>query len=670
MIATGMSIRAAAAVVLLAAASAFAAEEPSPPRLPHIGYLYPAGGQAGTTVQIIAGGQFLRGAVQVHVSGDGVEARIVRHFAPNRPLDKDQRMELRRQIAQAINGRPIAAEPSATQNAEAVKLPDNFLWYNLEDKTPAELAHLVWTLMIPRDKQQQNRQLSETALLELTIAPDAAPGDRQIRLIGMAAVSNPMTFQVGTLPETRELEPNHDDAIKLPGFETLPKTEPLKLPVTINGQMMPSDVDRFQFFAERGQSLVIAVQARHLIPYLADAVPGWFQAAITLYDDHKKEVAFADDYRFDPDPVLFFTVPATGIYELEIRDAIYRGREDFVYRVSIGALPFITSMFPLGGKEGTAVDAAIDGYNLPAKRLPLRTTPGTARRQTRLQDESAASNPMVYAVDTLPEAMEAEPNDAVEQAQPVTLPVIVNGRIDRPQDEDVFVLEGRKGQTLAIEVTARRLYSSLDSLVRLMDADGTVVQWNDDYVVSQQHLYLESTGVLTHSADSYLMAELPQDGRYYVQVADAQGHGGADFGYRLRISEPMPDFELRVTPSGVSIWPGQTAQVSAYVLPKDGFDGDIELRLVGAPRGLVLNDTVISARNNPAQLTLSAGWAAAGTTRAIRLEGRATFNGSSIRRQAIAADDVMQAFLYRHLAPAQEWLVSVPQPRKMRPLLQ
>jgi len=36
---------------------------------------------------------------------------------------------------------------------------------------------------------------------------------------------------------------------------------------------------------------VIAVHARELIPYIADAVPGWFQASITLYDGSGKELA-------------------------------------------------------------------------------------------------------------------------------------------------------------------------------------------------------------------------------------------------------------------------------------------------------------------------------------------------------------------------------------------
>jgi len=49
-----------------------------------------------------------------------------------------------------------------------------------------------------------------------------------------------------------------------------------------------------------------------------------------LYDADGKELAYHDDYQFHPDPVIHYVVPKDGEYAVEIRDAIYRGREDFV----------------------------------------------------------------------------------------------------------------------------------------------------------------------------------------------------------------------------------------------------------------------------------------------------------------------------------------------------
>jgi len=141
-------------------------------------------------------------------------------------------------------------------------------------------------------------------------------------------------------------------------------TTDITLPAVVNGQLVPrepdfvdwrakrftpGDADRYRFEARKGQRLVVAAAARQLVPYLADAVPGWFQATLTLFDARGSELAYDDDYGFHPDPVLFFEVPEGGQYVVEIEDAIYRGRADFVYRVTIGETPFITSILPLGG---------------------------------------------------------------------------------------------------------------------------------------------------------------------------------------------------------------------------------------------------------------------------------------------------------------------------------
>ena len=145
---------------------------------------------------------------------------------------------------------------------------------------------------------------------------------------------------------------------------------------------MPGESDRFRFSAKRGQNLTIEAQARHLIPYLADAVPGWFQVTLALYDGKGKEVAYADNYRFNPDPVLFYRITEDGDYEIEVRDAIYRGREDFVYRVSISEKPFITQIFPLGGqgrgpqrspRYGAGTSTSTSFRWIPARRQPDTT---------------------------------------------------------------------------------------------------------------------------------------------------------------------------------------------------------------------------------------------------------------------------------------------------------
>ncbi|MFC1763203.1 hypothetical protein ACFL6U_14135 [Planctomycetota bacterium] len=649
---------------------------------PQIGYLYPAGAQQGASVYITVGGQYLRGATDIHVTGEGVQASVVRYFRPLRNLQKEQRELLTARLKE-VRDRRIAelsgksADPSKgkkkpnkkdtdkeTEEKPEVKMPEHPLLDDLDNKSLRELAHIREVFFFPRWKTQINRQLSELVQIEIRVNRNALPGDRALRIRTKTGISNPVVFQVGVLPEAKELEPNNQEAYpilpNLPKGVEAPEVTPYDLPVLLNGQIMPGDIDRFRFTARQGQKLVFSLSARCLIPYLADAVPGWFQGTLALYDDQGHEVAFQDDYRFDPDPTLFYEVPKSGEYEVEIRDAIYRGREDFIYRIAMGELPYITHLFPLGGRVGVDTVSEIDGWNLPQNKLRLDTrSGGQAIRQTSLYQKSKASNAVTYAVDTLRGVMETENNDTPAQAQQIKTPRMINGRIDRPGDVDVFAFDGRAGQGLVVDVYARRLNSPMDALVRLTDRTGQVIAWNDDYVEKDKHLHKDSVGLLTHHADAYLMTDLPEQGTYYVHLSDTQNQGGPAYGYRMRVSVARPDFELRVTPSSHFVQAGGVMPLTVYVLRKDGFTGEIRLGLHQAPPGFELKGGRIPPGCDRIRMTLTAPARAPESPIALEIVGLAHVGGSVIRRTAMAADDVMQAFLYRHLVPTQELLVCV-----------
>jgi hypothetical protein len=617
---------------------------------PHIGYLYPAGGQQGSVFEVMAGGQYLRGVSKVYVSGEGVHASVLQY---GKSFNNKEIQDIRKQVSQLLRTRRAAAqhknEPDAIE-AEALSLPDHPLLRNVPTMSLKELEY--WVALISSGKRQPNAQLGETVIIGVTIDPGAATGDRELRLGTPAGLTNPLCFQVGPLPEICEREPNDQEASSLP---------PVELPVLLNGQVMPGDVDRFRFRARRGEHLVIEAQARRLIPYLADAVPGWFQATVALYDAKGNEAAFADDYRFDPDPVLFYEVPENGEYVLEIRDAIYRGREDFVYRIAVGEQPFITRMFPLGGRTGAKTVVEIAGWNLPGERLPLDTQPSADYiRQAALPPNECLSNSIPYAVDTLHECREKERNDTARRAQRIKLPQIINGCIAQPGDIDVFRFKGRARDELVAEVYARRLHSPLDSVLRLTDASGHVLEWNDDHEDKE-------TGLLTHHADSYLRAKLPEKGVYYVYLADSQHHGGEEYAYRFRIGPPQPDFALRVTPSSINVPAGRIVPICVHAFRKDGFDGDIELVLKDAPPGFTLTGGRIPGGRDRVRMTLTAPGKPLDQPVVLHLEGRARIGGGTVSRPVVPAEDMMQAFAYQHLVPSQKLMVAVTNSKRPAP---
>jgi hypothetical protein len=666
-----LSLKALVAAITLCLAPLFAQ---SVVRNAQVGYLYPAGGGRGTTFHVLAGGQSLRGVSRVHITGEGISASVVRYIGRIRKLNRAERTELRKRLQELKGEEPSTAFRDGTpprfpagksakktkEKAEEATLPKHPLLSNLEDLTPWELKFVETEFFRIDRKAQQNNQIAEKVLIEVTIDADADPGDRELRLQTPLGLSNPLCFQVGMVPEICEEEPVSARApnARAPNARETnartPAMEPVEPPVLLNGQIRPGDIDRFRIRAKKGQQLVIAACARHLIPYLADAVPGWFQATLTLFDAAGKEVAFADDFRFSPDPVLAFKIPETGIYELEVRDSIYRGREDFVYRISLGEHPFVKSFFPLGGRSGKKTVATLAGWNLSTKKTPLDTTPGGATfRQTALRKKGSVSNLLTYNVDTLPECLEKEPDDTERTAQKIKLPQIVNGCIARDGDEDRFRFEGKAGDEIVIEVYARRLHSPLDSLLRLIDSGGRILAWNDDFQHKAGFLHRDM-GIITHHADSYIHTRLPGNGTYFVQITDSQRHGGEAYGYRLRVSHPRPDFAVHITPSSVTTRAGFGVPITVHVLRRDGFEGAVTMKLKDAPSGFSLQGGVVPAGRDSIRMTLTAPRKQEDEPVSLCLMGIAGIGGKKIRREAVPSEEVMQAFLYRHLLPSQE----------------
>jgi hypothetical protein len=66
-------------------------------RDPHIGYVYPAGGQVGTNFEVTVGGQYLTSITNAFVSGTGVQA-IVLPYEP--VINFKQAMELRDRLTE------------------------------------------------------------------------------------------------------------------------------------------------------------------------------------------------------------------------------------------------------------------------------------------------------------------------------------------------------------------------------------------------------------------------------------------------------------------------------------------------------------------------------------------------------------------------------------------
>lgn len=664
----------------------------------YIGYVYPAGGQQGSTFPIRLGGQRLTHASALVVSGEGVSVRLVDYY---RVMNNQEFSLLRQQLnelrkSETTLGDVMAAKMAWYEFPGSVEPPEvgglicpacgrlNPLEATVcsncnakleksvapqprgpdaksePPKSEQELAkrnliERIQRILAEDERNPAVRAHMELVFAEVSVAPDAKPGRREIRVITRLGVSNALPFYVGQVPEvTRKpmktaqkpvLGKEHLAQRKRPPQEELVY---ITLPCTMNGQIAAGEMNRYRFSASKGQRLVMAAKTRRLVPYVADGVPGWFQAVLRLRDSRGREVAYNDDFRFDPDPVLYYEVPEDGDYVLTINDALFRGRESFVYRITVAEAPFVTSVFPLGGQVGEPVTTEMNGWNLEGCTLALPAgdaKPG--RYLIAASNGDLVSNYVPFALDTLPECLDEESNDDTSCAQKVTLPIIVNGRVDRPGDWDVFEVEGKAGETIVAEVHARRLSSPVDSFVKVTAVDGGIIALNDDH-------HDAGSGLNTDHADSYVMVNLPTDGRYFIHLGDTRRHAGKEYAYRLRISRPRPDFAMRLIPSRIVIRSRSSAGMTVFAIRKDGFNGPIKLSFKDLPEGLESPGATLAANKDSVRLVLKTSLTEMEEPVHVTVVGTAEIGDRELVHDAVPAEDTMQAFLWRHMLTAED----------------
>lgn len=641
--------------------------------IPRIGYVYPAGGQAGSSFEISVGGQGLDDPLGI-VCVDGVGGEVLDHF---KLLPADVRQEIGEKaqevgdaVRQMLNSQQMSGEQLL---AEAKRLMDNA---GITEKNLVQLREFSDRLRNP--KRQQNNQIGETVRLKVKVAPSVAPGLYFIRLLTASGLSNPMRFAIGQHPEVEENDPWPFSVLGYfgagAGFDDVgPSNDrfervytplpPQKMPVTINGRILPGEVDEYSFHAKQGDRVVVALLARNLVPYLADAVPGWFQAVISLHDSKDVELGFADDFRNDPDPVLFYKIPQDGEYRVKIHDSIYRGREDFVYRLTVGQLPFLTGVYPLGAKAGSVLDLNFQGGNLDERVLKRYQVPAAEGLINLFATSgSLQSNAIPFHVDEVDEELERENNDTKGSLNEVSSPGVVNGTLSKPGDVDFFRVKGGHSKTTIFEVFARRLGSPLDATLTVYDSSGKQIAYNDDF---ENPL----AGLTTHHADSRVVATVPGGGSYYVRVADRLGQGSIFHHYRLKVTPGRPVVGLRVAPSSVTARPGGSAGLTVHALRLDGWEGDISLSLKDAPEGFAMGACTIPAKEAKVNLSVSVPNRPTEWPVALKLQGTVDVNGRPMEIDVVPAEDMMQAFAYRHLVPVDALLVDVrnpPPPREKR----
>jgi hypothetical protein len=487
---------------------------------PHISYIFPAGGQRGTTVRFHVGGHYLRDRCPFEMLGPGILG----------PLE--------------------------------LKRTDQTLWF----EGPR----------IPMPASQAKEDYPREQWGQLKIDSSATAGFRRWRVWTSQGVTSTMKFVVGDLPEIVEEE--IDGA-------TVPQS--VELPVTINGRIFPrEDIDLWTFQAKAGQHYVCEVMAQRLGSPL--------DSRLVVLDPSGQPVAENTD-GIGKDALIRFQAAQDGVYQVQIQDVEFGGLQHYVYRLSIREGFFVDHVYPLGGRRGATIPVQLFSRSGDARQIQL-TMPKTdsMNRLEPVRVDGKVTNRFQFDVGDLPEFQE-DPS-AAEKATGGTFdfPAVVNGRISQLGQVDSWRFTGKKDVTLLFDLMAERLGSPLDSVMRLLDADGKQVARSDD--------------MSKNESDSRFEVKLPRDGGYTIEVKERFARrGGLQYAYRLYVapkSQEAPSFSLQLPTDGVTLNRGGEAKLKITATRRGGFSGPIELDVLNLPWGVTAQAVSIAAKKNDATLVL------------------------------------------------------------------
>ena len=556
---------------------------------PYAGYLYPAGVKAGSTVRVLIGGQNFNGITGGTVTGKGVRIKRVVPV-PGFPLpDGSQRAWIYKWLDGIEKGNTEKPEYPDPEKMEGWRKCT--WWDKLDQLEPLELSLTLRNLYVRRNSLQQTPSLRSMVILDVEADADAAPGVRELRIYGRRGVSAPKLFFVDKCDHYKE-------PLYVPPNKMRPDTVQVKsVPAVVNGQIMPGETDSFVVKLEANTDYTFTLTGRSFQPFIGDAVPGHFQPVLQVIDPDGKDLAFADDEFFLPDPVLRFKSNKAGNYLLKVRDNLYRGREDFVYRVAME-------------KGRKSYKTVIKSFN---------------------------------------DLDETDENEAGQRKLSITRPLVICGVIDRPGEVDEFCFKGVKGMKFHAEIAARRDGSPLDGVLTLYAPDGKkIVQADDD--AKQLNV-----GLILQQIDPALRTTLPADGVYRIEVSELNKEGGKEFRYKLRLGEEEPDFNVYTVRSMCNVNPNGGGSVKVLIERTGGFDGEIYIS--GSKRFVPeqkikagAKEAAISLRYPDRRFTPPFG---------VKIFAEAEINGRKVRKAVVPADIFNQAFAYDHLLPAEEFCIGV-----------
>ncbi|MBR2838455.1 MAG: hypothetical protein IKE55_06720 [Kiritimatiellae bacterium] len=205
-----------------------------------------------------------------------------------------------------------------------------------------------------------------------------------------------------------------------------------------------------------------------------------------------------------------------------------------------------------------------------------------------------------------------------------------------------------------LEVVARRRASPLDAVLTLRKSGGgpVLAQWDD----ATNKLFVGT--IPQGECDPVGMYDFAAPGEYIAEVADRTGHGGNGYDWWLDVRKPKPGFDVYSTRSTLPLGRRAPLKVEFCIVRKDGFDGDVALEFPDGVHAAAPCVATAGVDRVSAKLVYRGRQAVA--MRPVRLMASATIGGSVVRVPVTPCDEYEQAFAWKHLVPAANFVMNAP----------
>jgi hypothetical protein len=447
--------------------------------------------------------------------------------------------------------------------------------------------------------------------LEFDVDPTAPLGPHYFRVVSPRGASNILLFRVGDQPHILEREPNSR-------FE---EAQEVAIPVTINGRLdFDGDFDFFHFrIPRKGDAWIFDLRSARN--------GNGLDPALILLDSKGRKLAHSED-TFIWDPFLSYTFEEPGEYYAVVQPTHVRLDPNFAYQLDIRKAPHLETVSPISIEPGATVEATIFGAGLIGTGKLWFDTPGFSGEILEMRGatasvrihapESAAEGPRTMAVITAggssnPAQFLVDSTPRHKGGEQIRIPTSITGTARYRQPER-FTFDVKENDKLIFEVRAQRFGSPVDSILRILDDKGKEIAVNDDAAFA---------GV-QFNKDSRIAQTFQKAGRYQVEIRNLWKTTGEDFPYELLVRPPQPEASLLLSTDHPYLYPGETGKLKVTVDRRDGFDGPVEITVLGLPAGITAEALEIPAGSKDGEVSLHCAAVAPGTHAQIAIKGTGT----------------------------------------------